>query len=553
MHPLALRLGVILGLAVFLGPSAPAFPGDDDRPVEHEHSDDDHDRDRGGGIGGGITIDIGKLTQEKKEGDPFASTPDNPQPPHYHTQEKPVPVKLGILLERSELWTPSDKGRTYLEATIWECRGKNWVRSDAETTIIFYFAERSNEPGDCLNHGTGTDPDLWFPVAENPDYTCSNREPGGKATFPDYAVTKNPRSRAVINVACGDWGAFSKVEAWGDKCVPLKRIDGAVEQVDQEDTILTLPKDDNDNQIADSYENACGEHPRPGADDDNTPNGNGVAGDGLSAYEEYRGFMVNGEHYRTEWDQKDLFVYNRDHLPTSLFDGASGLAVHYINESEMDKNKVINFNWHHASLHNQHALVLHYESLPDGLAGQCIGTSTPTIFDIEFTTGPPKNVDRVVVDIGHCYNGSAIMGTTAHELGHAVCMLHHGERSWSGSSFYSETTVYPDLWKYRLEFWLTVGPGLSLCSTKLPADFIVETERGTQLAGDSTCIMRYQYCYPTVFHIDGQWQCVPADPHIRTIFCTSPTGTGMNANGKAAADASRGNCMGQLMVNDLTN
>jgi len=159
-------------------------------------------------------------------------------------------------------------------------------------------------------------------------------------------------------------------------------------------------------------------------------------------------------------------------------------------------------------------------------------------------------VDRVAVDPAHCFNSSQEGSVADHELGHAVSMQHHGNRAWSGGSFFKETMIYPDTWGNYL-MWRTVAPGTTLCGCPLPHYFVIETERHTQLSGDDTCIMRYPYAANTIFHIGGNWECVETDPHKTLIFCTSPTGTGLNANGHAAADAAVGNCMGQIDINDL--
>ena len=64
---------------------------------------------------------------------------------------------------------------------------------------------------------------------------------------------------------------------------------------------------------------------KPTEDKDSMPAGNQYAGDGLSAYEEYRGFMVHGKHRRTDWKLKDVFIWDRDSMGLGDFPFASGL------------------------------------------------------------------------------------------------------------------------------------------------------------------------------------------------------------------------------------
>jgi hypothetical protein len=89
-------------------------------------------------------------------------------------------------------------------------------------------------------------------------------------------------------------------------------------------TPLRLPRDDNNNSLPDAgWKAGLDEIQDPGdpeaktADADGTPaafepptdpENRGLVGDGLSAFEEYRGFRVNGIHVRTSPAKKDLFV-----------------------------------------------------------------------------------------------------------------------------------------------------------------------------------------------------------------------------------------------------
>ena len=81
----------------------------------------------------------------------------------------------------------------------------------------------------------------------------------------------------------------------------------------------------------------------------NRPAFNGLPGDGLTVFEEYRGFMVKGTHTRTlagnPLDKKDLFIYSEF---TQGYGRAANLPspfrCHLINESEMSNIREINFN-----------------------------------------------------------------------------------------------------------------------------------------------------------------------------------------------------------------
>jgi hypothetical protein len=72
-----------------------------------------------------------------------------------------------------------------------------------------------------------------------------------------------------------------------------------------------LPQDSNFNGIPDIWEstfcpaNAC----LTGREDADASPGNANIGDGIAAFDEYRGFIVSGAHVRTDPRQKDLFVH----------------------------------------------------------------------------------------------------------------------------------------------------------------------------------------------------------------------------------------------------
>lgn len=66
----------------------------------------------------------------------------------------------------------------------------------------------------------------------------------------------------------------------------------------------------------------------PNLDADATPGvlpppSTGLTGDGLSNFEEFRGFVVDGVHVRTSTEQKDLFV---TYIVLTIWELGSGLA-----------------------------------------------------------------------------------------------------------------------------------------------------------------------------------------------------------------------------------
>jgi hypothetical protein len=63
------------------------------------------------------------------------------------------------------------------------------------------------------------------------------------------------------------------------------------------------------NGIPEVWENLHGGNLSPAGDGDTGPGATALAGDGISTFDEYRGFIVSGKQVRTDPRQKDLFVH----------------------------------------------------------------------------------------------------------------------------------------------------------------------------------------------------------------------------------------------------
>lgn len=256
-------------------------------------------------------------------------------------------------------------------------------------------------------------------------------------------------------------------------------------------------------------------------DEDNFPEGNKTHGDGLTAYEEYRGFMVlsgkNTLHIRTDYKKKDLFIYNRNGLDISLFRTITSLNVHEINEENMlpdSKNelaRVVNFNYKIGSpthTTNQKALrlvKLKYNSRLLGIAcetGICPmpGTSAPPNWIYEIRIFADKIAE--VCKLKGIDPKVKLTQVVAHELCHGINICHHGEGN-----------------------------------PNIEGDF--NKVNGLR-SGDVNCVMRY----------DNSGKSVKETPGI--YLCSDPAGTGYNTNsdqpGFGNADARRGNCLKQMQV-----
>jgi hypothetical protein len=386
------------------------------------------------------------------------------------------------------------------------------------------------------------DPDLKIDRQANP--TLDPASDGQSAT------TLRSAESATVTITSYDWGAYGHLTATAILDDDGSEITAHVQGGKKYD--LTIPKDDDGNHIGDYWDRAFPKMSKDAnADEDESPQGDGDKGDGLSYYEEYRGFRARGQHIRTYPYLKDIFINDSDKLGLGYF-AQSRLTTHLIDADESDASgasgnqsgaanpMIINPNRGFATLGPQHGLFLVNMNIP-GLYGLADGTGP----------GPPKTTFAVKVDKAKCLsvNEQQLESVIAHELSHACNVLHHGNMD------------------YRISLWRRLRPDgtwgdwteRSNGSTRGVA------VQGGQESGVEKCIMRYSQksFYETATgpiqwkNDDGSWQRGADYPPMElagTIFCDSEIGTGVNdpklPGGGKAGNASNGKCSKQFCVND---
>jgi len=142
-------------------------------------------------------------------------------------------------------------------------------------------------------------PPLVVPALSIPDGGMTATTPEG-----EYAVV-------IAGISSFDFGAYGKLkvtaEVNGREIVGYWKNDPAKEQKP-----LLLPKRKPTSWIADKWKEDQGVSDLSDTDDEeNEPVGDTHKGDGLSLYEEYRGFSENLKHIRANPKKKDLFVCDR--------------------------------------------------------------------------------------------------------------------------------------------------------------------------------------------------------------------------------------------------
>jgi len=458
--------------------------------------------------------------------------------------------KLGVdLVKTPRDWLPKATAETTRPtAKIYVCRNNRWVYPGRRKFIRLKLKRISRERGFCMNYPplaeANTNPDLFFheermsgdyvllrdkTVAANcrTEVLAPNDNPAHNHHHL-YAVSRKRLATARPVIRCEDYGAVGVLEARANCCeqIPARQDERARPCEGTScctgSNEIRIPRDDNGNDIADGATRDAA----PDRDDDNNPVGDGNPGDGLTNYEEYRGFIKGGgtqrkEFARTDIRNKDIFILDRDSLNIGYF-GRTGLVVHRLfDQSLLDGTgqKVINFNRGRHTGGEQHGIRLVREGLGGEARGRAVGGP-----------GTPRVIDRVAIDTAEiAAEGLANMQerVIAHELGHAVNIFHHGQ-----------------------------GAKHSSCGN--------HTERNSlQTSGDTRCVMRYTNYALAWCHLPGHCRHLTEVPAlVGDTFCNSATGTNVNApppsappaGGPAVAhfrnDASTAGCLGQMRVKD---
>jgi hypothetical protein len=212
---------------------------------------------------------------------------------------------------------------------------------------ITYGLESSKLEGTCMNWPptdvhTPDEADMVFEQKWNPKGTV--KEQGRTLELP------MGKGGETVSVSSRDWGGYARVfgHVKTDDGVPLDAVwtDGA--------NSLSLPKDDNENHVADAWEKDKGVSGKNMADDDENDPVIGSKGDGYTLAAEYRGFVEADpggslaigprgapglEYARLDPKRRDLFVGLSVAGPddeallvasVGLLVQASHFAVHYV-------------------------------------------------------------------------------------------------------------------------------------------------------------------------------------------------------------------------------
>ncbi len=449
--------------------------------------------------------------------------------------------------------------------------------------IQFSLSKVSREPGVCMN---------WPPAASakiDDGLRILEEENRGTLEVKSSIYGQTPalvdKTQVVLSVF--DYGAWSllKVTAQDDQGHELTvRVRG------KEGSELTIPVDENDNHIADVWEEAKGVSGKPaGADDETGPvKENPHNGDGLTLFEEYRGFSVKGQHVSGDPQRKDLFICDDSAAKAAgpgidLFEKGSQLKVHQVDQKEMGSSRIINAN--HAQA--PHAVDQHGLLIVDGPKGGD-PQQVPVAKDAPF--GSPKHTLFIQLPEGTNYASGNSLADVAHEIGHGVGLQHHGEGALRRAvwSWRSDSDGHWQMYEQPLDccssparevgaaipievFYepkegestprpLKPGGGMPLTgffwSNKRQGWLLQTYTQGGEWSGDVECFMRYedkQAFFRTPD--DGKRYLVDhSQARARFKFCDSkePTFTNLEKHNpfSRGGKPQLGDCISRIMIND---
>lgn len=486
---------------------------------------------------------------------------DDVEPP----PSDPLTIKVfrpGVQLEYPALnWLPQWNNAVELKSYLLYNEGGTWKPALAHMGRIHFFEllNVSREKGNCMNWEPPgrakacrdyklDDLDEQMEVFQRPSdpgpFTC------GGAQYWLHSRSQKPVKEETVTVISEDQGSYGFLRSFANinhggadsikgetpvyvpVPIPPEKVphpSGRAKKTIYTDNRVTVPRDIDENKIADggwrTQGNVLIKDPvNPRDDNDSQLPGDGYPGDGLSNYEEYRGFLVNGFFIRTNIFHKDLFINNAAGLNLTNFraalTGTNGdkVDIHEIRSSEYVDNatREVNFNFN-PQLHYQPVL---FEPLraqkglwlvdgkqsaaKPGLLGQAY-TSDARFADVNT---PPNWVTTIFVysTAIHKYclreginESEKLTHVVSHELGHGISMYHHGDE--------------------------------------------IHAMGGLQ-SGDVDCIMRYDNIPP--FNLGEA---------IGKTFCIDSKGTGSNAQDPCEvpycygdAARGRGNCIHQFRI-----
>lgn len=467
-------------------------------------------------------------------------------------------------LPRGNLASPQQPGNFLIVRAVLQPKGDAPELPVRAKSFRFELAEVTREPGVALNwplNSQDTAPDLQFVVPGTDKL---------KTDVPPIRVSER-KDEATARLAAHDFGAAGMLYVIcalqdGRSVTGFLRHDG------RQLCPIPLPYRRDTSLIADAWRKQWQVTGPDAEDRDPEPVGNGAVGDGFSNYEEYRGFIVGGQHIRTNPARKDFFVLNtigRHAVPGLVhFASITKLTTHFeLKPAELPETRRMNANRSAKSPRStqefQHAVIL--DANPVGEASETV---------TEGSVGRPKTTERVSVHpalFGPGRKPNEASSAIAHELLHSIGVKEHGDDdrdvAWirNGDSV-EERRAFWDAtrqrWKPGANPGVTINvfdaQGRPVAVESLNFDdegvlYLYVGERGGKASGVVDCVMRYDNANVFTIPERPRDRFLSGEEPVGLGLCDSAVGTDFNAPGTPLlryGNARRGNCRHQFCVRD---
>lgn len=356
-------------------------------------------------------------------------------------------------------WIPMDKNNP--DAKSFHAKAKLTTSDKVkEDTLYFSLEDVSHYKGVCSNFplfpagapiNSGNESDMVFSKQQD--------DPNVKYLDSFNVKTIKPLSEAYVTIECRDYAAYGKLKV---RTIKVKDCESKYDGK----KFLSIPEDNNDNKIADAWEDFVKmKKDDIKWDEDKFPEKQLSPGDGLTFFEEYRGFnsledisadgsklMRNNEHVRTDPNYKDVFICDESGMFKKYFAGSNAAKInwhlttedqiHFKDNNANDYlNRQVNFNTPVDLKNNyQYGLYMTYLNMPDmSVAGAAsyrkgknpdasikycdvIWFHPETAYLAELVRRCPSNYsyDQKMQIAKNQYEATVI-----HEIGHAIGISHH--------------------------------------------------------------------------------------------------------------------------------
>lgn len=303
------------------------------------------------------------------------------------------------LHEIDRSWYPSEAGTisTYVE----------WNEAVQPVAVRFTLFEITNEKGYCLNSREKHESlDITFDTvwASEHHFEFDDVE-GEKNTMRATLRSLNLTGRQEVKINSYDYGGWAKLKVelmFENTWVPADNL-----------PFITIPFDEDRDKIADKWEEEYGVQTLAPDWDEETGNGHTREGDGITLYEEYRGFFtLPGNTYkRTDPNVKDLFVIDPEGLfSPGVWEYTSGMQGSRVDntmtkfEGGPKESRIVDFNDGYAKNNHKYALRIitnQTEGYKRGDENGVIVGFAPSNRGEHIVANAPKDCDSTIIYVGN--------------------------------------------------------------------------------------------------------------------------------------------------------